>query len=175
MNNKLLEDGIRNILFGIGISDQSEIFKDTPKRAAKMLAEMLCNTEKINAEIAKEFGKTFPAPAACSDIEAKDIPCFSFCAHHLALIYDMKISVKYRPKDRIIGLSKISRIADAVCRRPQLQEQIASDIFEILSSILKTDDIIITISAKHSCVNARGISKLDTITETVLRKGVFDV
>lgn len=172
MKKNQIEKGIKYILTGIGA--EGEEYNETPRRAAKMFMEMLAETKTTNAELAERFEKTFPAPANCCDVEANNIRCFSFCQHHLALIYDMNISIKYRPADRIIGLSKLSRIADAVCRRPQLQEKIASDIFEILSSILKTENIAITIEAKHSCVNARGANKLDTITRTELRKGVFE-
>lgn len=168
---KQIARGVATILDAIGASSQ-ELTK-TPTRAAKMLMEMLAYTTVSNAEIAEKFSKTFVAPKHPSIVTVENIRCFSFCEHHLALIYDMEISVRYLPKARVLGLSKIARIADAVCRRPQLQERISSDIYEVLSAILGTDDIEIAITAKHSCINARGVNKLDSQTTTRLGRGIF--
>ncbi len=62
----------------------------------------------------------------------KDIELFSHCEHHLALMYNMKATVAYMPKDKVIGLSKIARIVDIVSRRLQLQERIGTDIAQIM-------------------------------------------
>ena len=72
-------------------------------------------------------------------------------------MYDMKIAIGYIPKGCVIGLSKLARIADAVCRRLQLQERIGADIYDVLRRIVKTDDIIVCIQGEHSCMTARGI------------------
>ena len=168
---KQIARGVATILDAIGARGPE--VEETPTRAAKMLMEMLAYTTVSNAEIAEKFGKTFVAPMNSSIVNVENIRCFSFCEHHLALIYDMEISVRYLPKERVIGLSKIARIADAVCRRPQLQERIASDIYEVLSSILDTEDIEVRVIAKHSCINARGVNKLDTKTTTLLGRGIF--
>lgn len=168
---KQIARGVATILDAIGARGPE--VEETPARAAKMLMEMLAYTTVSNTEIAEKFGKTFVAPKHPSIVRVENIRCFSFCEHHLALIYDMEISVRYLPRERVIGLSKIARIADAVCRRPQLQERIGSDIYEILSDILGIDDIEITITAKHSCINARGVNKLDSQTTTRLGRGIF--
>ncbi|MEI5604141.1 GTP cyclohydrolase I, partial [Streptomyces brasiliscabiei] len=77
---------------------------------------------------------------------------FSYCEHHLALMYNMRVSVGYIPKDRIVGLSKIPRIVDLATKRLQLQEKIGNDIADILSKVVKTEDVIVVISAEHSCL-----------------------
>lgn len=96
----------------------------------------------------------------------KDIEIFSCCEHHLALMYDMSVTVAYIPKDRVIGLSKIARICDMVGKRLQLQERIGRDIAYIVSKIINSEDIAVLIKGKHSCMTARGINKTNSFTET---------
>ena len=151
-----------------------------------MMEERLAYAGVSNEEIAKEFDKVFP----CDDgnmVVVKDIDVFSFCEHHIALMYDMRIAIGYIPKGCVIGLSKLARIADAVCRRLQLQERIGADIYDlqlqerigadiydVLRRIVKTDDIIVCIQGEHSCMTARGIKKPGSQTRTLYAGGVFD-
>ena len=99
-------------------------------------------------------------------VMVKDIEIFSYCEHHLALMYDMKVSVAYVPNGKVIGLSKIARIADMVGKRLQLQERIGSDIAEIMQEILDTKDVAVVIEGTHSCMTARGIKKVNAKTYT---------
>ena len=92
----------------------------------------------------------------------------------MALMYNLDISVGYISNDRVIGLSKVARIADMVCKRLQLQERIGSDIADILETVLNTEDIIVVISGEHSCMTARGIKKPGTLTKTATMRGKFD-
>jgi GTP cyclohydrolase I len=123
------------------------------------------------------FSKTFEAPTTRSRndiVLLKDIEAFSYCEHHIALMYDMKISVAYIPRDRVIGLSKIVRIVDMVTRRLQLQERIGSDIAEVMEKATGSPDVAVIIEAKHSCVTARGIKNRASGTYTTTMRGVFD-
>lgn len=90
------------------------------------------------------------------------------------LWYDMKVTVAYIPKDRVIGLSKIARIADMVSKRLQLQERIGSDIADIIQMVTGTDDVAVLIEGCHSCMTARGIRKADTKTYTQTLRGRFN-
>ena len=140
--------------------------KDTPQRFAKMLMEMLEGELYTNDEIVQLFkDKVFTEQTTNSiDCEFENVKCFSFCEHHLALMYDINIDIKilYSPDDnnrvKVVGLSKIPRICDLVCKRLQLQERITSDIHYIISSLLNVP-IEVTVRGKHSCVSARGIKK----------------
>ena len=90
------------------------------------------------------FDKTFSEDyrSSSSDVVlVKDINVFSYCEHHMALMYDMKVSVAYIPKGKVIGLSKIARIADMAAKRLQLQERLGNDIAEIMA--------IVTVSYTH--------------------------
>ncbi|MTL67890.1 GTP cyclohydrolase I FolE, partial [Turicibacter sanguinis] len=101
----------------------------------------------------------------------KDIPIFSYCEHHLALMYNMLVTVAYLPKEKIIGLSKVARIADMVGRRLQLQERIGEEIAEIVEKVTESEAICVLISGEHSCMTARGIKKQGTTTTTVTYRG----
>jgi GTP cyclohydrolase I len=91
----------------------------------------------------------------------------------MALIYDMSVTVAYVPRDRIIGLSKIARIAETAARRLQVQERLTADIAEIMTLAANTEDVAVFISGKHSCMTARGIKNRSAVTDTSKLCGVF--
>ena len=168
IDEKGVEVAIRDLLIALGEDPDRDGLIETPHRVAKMYAETLEGLNHSNEEIAQMFNKTFEVD---NDdlVLVKDIECFSYCEHHMALIYDLYISIAYIPKGRVIGISKLARIADMVCKRLQIQERIGSDIADILKMAIGVDDVMVSISAKHSCMTARGIRKTDakTITNTV--------
>ena len=92
----------------------------------------------------------------------------------MALMYDMKVSVAYLPKDKVLGLSKIARICDMVGKRLQLQERIGSDIAEIIMEVSGSEDVAVYIEGCHSCMSARGIKKQNAKTVTTTFRGAFD-
>ena len=171
---------IYEILKALGDDPDREGLRETPKRVAKMYEEVFEGMKYSNDEIAEMFDKTFTedvddeGAARYGDmVVVKDIDIFSYCEHHLALMYDMKVTVAYLPKGKVIGLSKIARIADMVGKRLQLQERIGSDIAEILKEILETDDVAVIIEGTHSCMTARGIKKNQATTKTYNLSGRF--
>ena len=172
------------ILEGIGENLGREGLFETPERVARMYEEVFSSTGKSNQEIANELGKLFlkpelkrqsefsSPPKVSGVVVVRDIPAFSYCEHHMALIYDMKVTVAYKPRGFVIGLSKIPRAVDAVCHRLQIQERIGTDLFDVLRRILGHDDIWIGIEAKHACVASRGAKK-DVVTRTFCGGGCF--
>ena len=104
----------------------------------------------------------------------KDIDMFSYCEHHMALMYDMKVSVAYLPKGKVLGLSKIARICDMVGKRLQLQERIGSDIAEIIMEVAQCEDAAVYLEGCHSCMSARGIKKNNAKTVTTTLRGAFE-
>lgn len=175
IDEKAIEKYIRGILVALGDDPEREGLIDTPKRVAKMYAEIFAGMQYANHDIAEMFGKVFDEERVSGNnvVVMKDINLFSYCEHHLALMYDMKATVAYIPKGKVIGLSKIARICDMVGRRLQLQERIGCDIADIISEITGTEDIAVILEGYHSCVTARGIQKTNTKTVTVERRGKF--
>ncbi len=178
INTEVIEQHIRGIIEALGDNPEREGLKDTPKRVARMYSEVFEGMNYTNDELAKMFDKTFEDEVEYIDnsgdmVIVKDIDVFSYCEHHLALMYDMKVTVAYLPKDKVIGLSKIARIADMVAKRLQLQERIGSDIAEVMQKITGSEDVAVLIEGCHSCMTARGIKKTNAKTYTTTLRGRF--
>lgn len=189
IDTKAIEYHIAGILKALGDNPEREGLIDTPKRVAKMYEEVFEGMNYTNEEIADMFNKTFALDRLEEESEnvecksqngnsdmvvVKDIDIFSYCEHHLALMYDMKVTVAYIPNGRVIGLSKIARIADMVSKRLQLQERIGSDIADIMQMVTGAKDIAVFIEGCHSCMTARGIKKANTKTYTQTLRGRFN-
>ena len=177
IDTKAIEEHVRGILIALGDNPDREGLVETPKRVAKMYQEVFAGMNYTNHELAQMLDKTFTEDTAstCSDqvVVMKDIDLFSYCEHHMALMYDMKATVAYIPKGRVIGLSKIARICDMTGRRLQLQERLGRDIADILGEITGSTDIAVLLEGRHSCVSARGIKKTNAKTRTVELRGRF--
>lgn len=162
IDKKRLENAFNEIILALGDDPKREGLKETPKRAAEMYLELFEGMNYTNDEIAEMFDKSFDADYVTDSknvVVVKDIDIFSHCEHHLALMYDMTVDVAYVPNKRVLGLSKIARIADMVAKRLQLQERIGNDILYIIQKITKSNDVLVRIEGCHSCVTARGIKK----------------
>ncbi len=172
-----IEEHIRGILVALGDDPQREGLKDTPMRVAHMYEEVFEGMQYTNEEIATMFDKTFEEDMNTSSkdlVVVRDIDIFSYCEHHIALMYDMKVTVAYIPEGKVIGLSKIARIADMVGKRLQLQERIGSDIAEIMEMVTGSKNVAVIIEGCHSCMTARGIKKTNSKTITTTFRGTFE-
>ncbi len=170
---------IRGLLEALGDDPDREGLKETPQRVARMYEEVFEGMKYTNEEIAQMFDKTFSEDEEGGTdrygdmVVVKDIDIFSYCEHHLALMYDMKVTVAYVPNGKVIGLSKIARIADMVAERLQLQERIGTDIADIITQVTGSEDVAVYIEGCHSCMTARGIRKTNTKTYTQTLRGRF--
>ena len=170
---------VRGILEALGDDPDREGLKETPDRVARMYEEVFEGMNYTNHEIAQMFNKTFTdrmefGSASRDMVIVRDIDIFSYCEHHLALMYDMKVTVAYIPKEKVIGLSKIARIADMVAKRLQLQERIGTDIAYIMSKVTGSEDVAVVIEGSHSCMTARGIRNASAKTFTTTFTGEFE-
>lgn len=170
----VIEKSIYAILIALGENPSREGLQKTPYRVAKMYNEIFEGMKYTNHDIAEMFNTCFEDVNTGDLVTVTHIPVFSTCEHHLATMYNMQIHVGYIPNGKVIGLSKIARIADMVSRRLQLQEKIGTDIVDILHEILSTEDIIVVIEGEHACMTMRGIKKLGTKTRTAALRGKFD-
>jgi GTP cyclohydrolase I len=167
VDRERLEKAFREIILALGDDPNREGLIDTPKRASEMYLEQFEGMNYSNDEIADMFNKSFDEDYITDSknvVVVKDIDIFSHCEHHLALMYDMTVDIAYIPSGKVIGLSKLARIADMCAKRLQLQERIGNDILYCVKKITKSDNILIRITGCHSCVTARGIKKRSKTT-----------
>jgi GTP cyclohydrolase IA len=173
INIKKIMQAVNLIIEAVGDDPQREGLKETPYRVAMYYAELFEGMKYSNEEIANMFNMCFFEENTEDLVVVQDIEINSHCEHHLALMYDMNVSIGYIPNGRVIGISKLARIADMVGRRLQLQERIGKDILDVLKIVLQTENIIIVIKGKHACMTARGIKAKNSITKTATLSGDF--
>lgn len=176
IDTEKIREHVRGILIALGDDPDRPGLVETPDRVARMYAEVFEGMNYSNKQIAEMFNKTFEEdfPSGSSDlIQVRDIEAFSYCEHHMALMYDLKVSVAYLPRGKVLGLSKIARIVDMAARRLQLQERLGHDIAEIIILVTGSPDVAVSIEACHSCMTARGIQKAAAKTFTTTYRGRF--
>ena len=157
------------LLEGLGIDINDDHFKNTPLRVARAWSEELCSGLGE-----KQFKlTTFPVAKNYepSMVVLQHIPVRSVCAHHLMPFYG-EATVAYIPDQRLCGLSKLSRIVDYFARRPQVQEDLTSDIASFLCQKLTPLGAGVLIKATHMCMAMRGVSHAGIMTTSSL-KGLF--
>ena len=151
IDTEAIKEHIRGIIIALGDDPDREGLVETPDRVARMYEKVFEGMNYTNDDIARMFDKTFTMDvndSAENDmVIVKDIDVFSYCEHHLALMYDMKVAIAYIPTNKVIGISKLARIADMVAKRLQLQERIGSDIAEIVQKITGSEDVAVLIEA----------------------------
>ena len=158
--------GVRLILEGIGEDPTRPGLQETPNRVAEMYAELTAGMREDPHE------HVVPLPGDKHDemVIVKDISIASLCEHHLAPFVG-KCHIAYIPKDgRILGISKLARLAETFSRRLQLQERLTTDIANTLYEGLKPVGVMVVIEAEHTCMTLRGVRKASakTITSAVL-------
>lgn len=160
------------IITEIGGDLNSEGMRDTPMRAAKALVEMTegsrMGTEKLTTMFEAECHQ-----AVCHDmVIVEGIEEVGLCEHHLLPIL-MKLTIAYIPDKRILGLSKLARIAGYFARRWQNQERTAHLIAEFLENVVHPLGTAVLIDGKHMCAMARGVRDTSSIMKVNVMHGTF--
>jgi GTP cyclohydrolase I len=170
LDKKLIEEGVRLILKGIGEDLEREGLKDTPRRVADMYEEIFSGINQDPSEAVKTmFDENHD-----EIIVIKDIPFYSICEHHM-IPFIGKAHVAYIPniKGEIAGLSKITRLIDIVAKRPQVQERLTTIVADTLVAKLEARGVLVIVEAEHLCMSMRGVKKPKTITITSAVRGLF--
>ena len=168
---EVIEENFKQILETLGLDLTDDSIGKTPARMAKMYVKEVFSGLKVENYPALNFVDT---PKGNSNvILIKDITLNSICEHHLVPMTGVA-HIAYIPNGKLIGLSKINRIAKYFCRRPQLQERLSIQIVDSLSSVLNTKDVAIFTQLKHFCVSFRGVADPTSTTQTQILKGRFE-
>lgn len=165
-----LETAVYWALQKLGVTDNDENFQETPRRFAAFLREHFLTEDQINAEL-EALSVTFPSDYK-GMLSVLDTPVHGMCPHHLLPIR-YKISIAYIPKTRVLGLSKIARLAGLFGRQAAIQEDVTQNILEALETIVPTLGTMVVVHGIHSCMSIRGVKVDDSLTVTSAVSGVF--
>ena len=166
---ELIARGVRLILEGIGEDPDRPGLLETPSRVAEMYAEL---TEGMRVDPRQHV---IPLPGDTHDemVIVKDISIASLCEHHLAPFVG-RCHIAYIPKNgRILGLSKLARLAETFARRLQVQERLTTEIAHTLFEGLRPLGVMVVIEAEHTCMTLRGVKKPGAMTVTSAVLGGF--
>ena len=171
---QLFTEGYEKIIEGIGrlgfdIKDPN--FAETAQRAAKGLHELIHDQKQVEPAVEELLAKTFPAKYT-EMVISKHNTAFGVCPHHLLpVIYN--ISMAYIPTEKVLGLSKLSRLARMIARGPRLQEDLTHELADILHVQLQSQGSAVYIEGLHMCMAARGVGAHEARLVTSGVRGVF--
>ncbi len=169
MNHEKIKQAVTLFLEGIGEDTDREGLQDTPERIANMCEEIFAG---LGQNASEHLSKTFSSDYKDMVLE-KDITFYSVCEHHLLPFYG-HVHIAYIADGKVAGLSKLARTVEVYARRPQIQEQMTSQIAKALMSELKPKGVMVMAEAEHMCMTMRGIKKPGTKTVTYTAEGVFE-
>ncbi len=169
VNKDKIQNAVKNILEAIQEDTLREGLVDTPKRVAKMYAEIFSGlamnpAEELEVMFSEEFKEM---------IMVKDINFYSMCEHHLLPFFG-KAHVIYIPQhNKITGISKLARVVEIYARRPQLQERLTNQVADLLQERLDPRGVMVVIEAEHLCMSMRGVAKPGTTVVTTALRGIY--
>lgn len=171
----LLLEGYTKVIEAVGLMGYpvgtDDNFTDTAKRAAKAMGELIRPIADIHAEVDEMLARTFSARYDEMVISKHNI-AFGMCPHHLLpVIY--RISVAYLPGERVLGISKLSRLVHLLARRPVLQEDLTHELAQLLHERLETRGSAAYVEGLHLCMASRGIEAHEARVVTSAVRGIF--
>ena len=163
-----IERAVREILAAVGEDPDREGLRGTPSRVARMYAELFSGLhEDPRVYLQKSFDEKYDEV-----VLVRDISFNSMCEHHM-LPFMGKAHIGYLPDGRVVGLSKLARVVEAVARRPQVQERMTETIADLVIGELQARGVAVVIEAEHTCMTVRGVRKPGTVCVTSAMKGIF--
>lgn len=163
-----LRNSIRDIIHFIGDNPDREGLVDTPKRLVRSWRELFSGYGQDPEEILEvRFTEQYD-----EIILLKDIEFYSTCEHHFLPFFG-KIHIGYIPNGKVVGVSKLARLAEVYSRRLQLQERLTTQIATSLESAIKPQGVGVVCEATHLCMLSRGVQKQNSKVVTSAMFGVF--
>lgn len=172
-NKDLLAGLIKTQLYLIETNGQEELREgllETPERVTKAFAHWFGGYDVDIGGLLKVFEDG--ADDYDQMVIVKNIPIYSKCEHHMADIFGT-VTIAYIPNGKIVGLSKLSRLADAFARRLQVQERLTTQIADALVKHLDPIGVGVIIKARHMCMESRGLCQQGHHTITSALRGAI--
>lgn len=170
MNRKKIEKAVRDILLAIGENPDREGLRRTPQRVALMYEEIFSGMGRTPE---RELESCYADEQYEEMVVIKGIDFYSVCEHHLLPFFG-KIHVVYVPrKDKLLGISKIVRLAEVITQRLQLQERITKQIADTIMKKISPYGVMAVVEAEHLCLTMRGVKKPGTKVVTSAIRGIF--
>lgn len=163
-------DAVRVLLSHIDPNPEREGVQDTPARVVKAWAFWTSGYAMNAGEILKVFEDG--ADGCDQMVVRKNIPLYSTCEHHLASIFGT-CTIAYIPRGKIVGLSKLDRLVQMYSRRLQVQERMTNQLADALTQHLDPLGVGVWISARHMCIESRGVQNADSSTVTTALRGAI--
>lgn len=167
MDKEKIEKAVKEILIAIGEDPEREGLRETPRRVAEAMEELLAGYEK------REEDFTVFETDSDGVVILRDIPIFSFCEHHL-LPFIGKAHIAYLPDGKIAGVSKLVRTVEKYARRLQVQERLTKEIADELMKRLNPKGLIVLIEAEHLCMTLRGVRSPGSVVVTYQARGIYE-
>jgi len=143
-----------------------EIVPGTPERVVRVLEDIAAPRETLDRILTGIFDEEYTGI-----VTQKDIPILSYCEHHL-LPWFGYASIAYIAKNKVIGLSKFTRIVNYFSSGLTLQERVTKNVADFFGSYI-SKDVIVMVTAVHTCMVARGIKTTSAVTTSIEAKGIF--
>jgi len=164
------EDAVRTLLRWAGDDPTREGLVDTPARVARAFEEFFAGYRE---DPLAYLERTFEEVAGYDEmVVLRDIRLESYCEHHLAPILG-KIHIGYLPESRVVGISKLARVAEAYAKRLQIQEKLTAQIANCINDVLRPKGVAVVIEAEHQCMTTRGVHKPGVVMVTSRMLGAF--
>ena len=164
------EEAVRTLLRWAGDDPNREGLVDTPARVARAFDEFFAGYREDPLEYLE---RTFEEVEGYDEmVVLRDIRMESYCEHHLAPILG-KVHIGYLPEHRVVGISKLARVAEAYAKRLQIQEKLTAQIANCIDGVLQPKGVAVVIEAEHQCMTTRGVHKPGVTMTTSRMLGAF--
>jgi len=161
---------VKTLIKWIGDNSTREGLLETPARVIKSYEELFSGYKEDPVAVLQ---KTFEEIANYDEmVLVKNIRIESYCEHHMLPIIGTA-HIAYIPNSRIVGLSKLARVADIFAKRLQTQELLTVQIANTINQVLKPKGVAVIIDAYHQCMTMRGVNKHNSTTITTKMTGSF--
>lgn len=166
---KRIGDAVRTILTELGEDPDRAGLQQTPERYARAL---LFFTKGYEENVKDVINNAIFEEDHDEMVIVRDINIFSLCEHHLVPFFG-KIHIAYIPNSRVLGLSKLARLAEMFARRLQVQERLTKQVAMALWELLQPQGVAVVVECEHMCMEARGVQKPGSSTVTSCMLGRF--